>query len=154
VRALACGLADMGFMRSDNLAIIGDNRPQLYWAMAAAHCLGGVPVPLYQDSVAAELAYILDNADARFAVVEDREQVDKAGDQGSLPKLERIIYKVHAVWHYGQPFLHSYADVQAGRDFDASPEFPGGNGEGQPRQPSLYTSGTTGKPKGVARPCR
>ena len=60
-----------------NLAIIGDNRPRLYWAMAAAQCLGGVPVPMYQDSVAAEMAYILDNADARFAIVEDQEQVDK-----------------------------------------------------------------------------
>jgi long-chain acyl-CoA synthetase len=50
VRALACGLAAMGFRRGDNLAIIGDNRPRLYWAMAAAQCLGGIAVPLYQDS--------------------------------------------------------------------------------------------------------
>jgi len=55
VRALACGLAALGFKRGDNLAIIGDNRPRLYWAMCAAQCLGGVPVPLYQDAVAAEI---------------------------------------------------------------------------------------------------
>jgi long-chain acyl-CoA synthetase len=72
VRALACGLAAMGFKRGDNLAIIGDNRPQLYWAMTAAQALGGVPVPLYQDSVALEMAYVLDNAEVRFAVVEDQ----------------------------------------------------------------------------------
>ena len=79
----------MGFKRGDNLAIVGDNRPQLYWAMAAAQCLGGVPVPLYQDAVATEMAYILDNADARFAVVEDQEQVDKLLEiRERLPRLE------------------------------------------------------------------
>ena len=62
VRALACGLAELGFRRGDNLAIIGDNRPRLYWAMAAAQCLGGVPVPLYQDAVAQEMTFVLENA--------------------------------------------------------------------------------------------
>src|SRR6478736_5449060 len=94
VRALALGLAALGFQRGENLAIIGDNRPQLYWAMAAAQCLGGVPVPLYQDSVATEMAYILDNADARYAVVEDQEQVDKLLEiREGLPKLRAIIYE-------------------------------------------------------------
>ena len=59
VRALACGLAAMGFKRGDNLAIIGDNRPRLYWAMSAAQCLGGVAVPLYQDAIANEMAFIM-----------------------------------------------------------------------------------------------
>jgi long-chain acyl-CoA synthetase len=54
-RALACGLAEQGFRRGMNLAIIGDNRPRLYWAMLAAQCLGGVPVPMYQDAVAQEI---------------------------------------------------------------------------------------------------
>ena len=47
VRAMACGLAELGFKRGDNLAIIGDNRPRLYWAMCAAQCLGGVPIHFY-----------------------------------------------------------------------------------------------------------
>ena len=59
VRALACGLAAIGFQRGMNLAIIGDNRPRLYWAMLAAQSLGGVPVPLYQDAPAADMAYVL-----------------------------------------------------------------------------------------------
>src|SRR3954463_4002912 len=63
VRALACGLAALGFKRGMNLAIIGDNRPRLYWAMLAAQCLGGVPVPLYQDAPAADMAYVLDDAE-------------------------------------------------------------------------------------------
>jgi long-chain acyl-CoA synthetase len=59
VRAMACGLAELGFKRGDNLAIIGDNRPRLYWSMCAAQMLGGVPVPMYQDAVANEMAFVL-----------------------------------------------------------------------------------------------
>ncbi|MEG1115627.1 MAG: AMP-binding protein, partial [Janthinobacterium sp.] len=77
VRALACGLAAIGFQRGMNLAIIGDNRPRLYWAMLAAQSLGGVPVPLYQDAPAADMAYVLQDAEIRYAIVEDQEQVDK-----------------------------------------------------------------------------
>ena len=77
VRLLACGLAALGFKRGMNLAVVGDNRPRLYWAMAAAQCLGGVAVPLYQDAPAADMAYVLENAEIDFAIVEDQEQVDK-----------------------------------------------------------------------------
>ena len=58
VRALACGLAALGFRRGRNLAVVGDNRPRLYWAMTAAQALGGVPVPLYQDAIANEMVYV------------------------------------------------------------------------------------------------
>ena len=77
VRALACGLAAQGFKRGMHLAIIGDNRPRLYWSMLAAQALGGVPVPMYQDAPAAEFVYVLNDAEIAFAVVEDQEQVDK-----------------------------------------------------------------------------
>src|SRR5262245_54215666 len=77
VRAMACGLAAAGFRHGEKLAIVGDNRPRLYWAMAAAQCLGGVPVPLYQDAVAEEMSYPIRQAEIRFVVVEDQEQVDK-----------------------------------------------------------------------------
>ena len=77
VRAMACGLAAQGFRRGMNLGIIGDNRPRLYWAFAAAQSLGGVPVPLYQDSIAQEMLFVLENAEIEFAIVEDQEQVDK-----------------------------------------------------------------------------
>src|SRR5262249_5711156 len=93
VRALACGLAAMGFKRGMNLAIVGDNRPRLYWSMLAAQCLGGVPVPLYQDAPAADMSYVLDNAEIDFAVVEDQEQVDKLFEiKQMLPRISHVIY--------------------------------------------------------------
>jgi long-chain acyl-CoA synthetase len=92
VRDLACGLRALGLRRGDNLAIIGDNRPQLYRAMAAAQALGAVPVPLYQDAVADEMIYILCDADIRYAVVEDQEQVDKLLEiEARLPALQAIV---------------------------------------------------------------
>ena len=93
VRAMACGLAALGFERSMHLAIIGDNRPRLYWAMMAAQCLGGVPVPLYQDAPAVDMAYVLADADIVFAIVEDQEQVDKLLElQALCPAIRHIAY--------------------------------------------------------------
>ena len=77
VRALACGLAAQGFKRGMHLAIIGDNRPRLYWSMTAAQALGGIPVPMYQDAPAAEFVFVLNDAEIAYAIVEDQEQVDK-----------------------------------------------------------------------------
>ena len=77
VRAIAGGLAALGFRRGDRLAVVGDNRPRLYWSVAACQCLGGIPVMMYQDAVAQEMAYVLQDAEIKFAIVEDQEQVDK-----------------------------------------------------------------------------
>ena len=115
VRALACGLAALGFKRGMNLAIIGDNRPRLYWAMAATQSLGGVPVPLYQDAVAEEMVYVLNDADIHFAIVEDQEQVDKMLEiRDRCPKLEHIIFDdPRGLRHYTQSFLHAYEGIQS-----------------------------------------
>ena len=156
VRALACGLAAIGFKRGMNLAIVGDNRPRLYWAMSAAQCLGGVPVPLYQDAPAADMAFVLDNAEIDFAVVEDQEQVDKLLEiKETVPLLSHIIYDdERGMRHYAQPELCAYEKLQQiGRDYDrAHPDFFMNEvNKGAPSDVAviLYTSGTTGKPKGV-----
>ncbi|HEY5789329.1 MAG TPA: AMP-binding protein [Gammaproteobacteria bacterium] len=156
IQALAGGLAALGFQPGDKLAIVGDNRPQLYWAMIAAQSLGGVPVPVYQDSVADEMQYILDHAEVRFAVVEDQEQVDKLLEiHARCPRLEVILHKdTRGLRDYGQPFLHSVAAAQErGRAWNA--EHPGEveqrmrAGHGSDLAIMLYTSGTTGRAKGV-----
>jgi long-chain acyl-CoA synthetase len=156
VRAIAAGLAELGVQRGDKIVIVGDNRPQLYWSICAAQCLGAIPVPVYQDSAADEMAFVIDHAEARLAIAEDQEQVDKLlGIRERCPRLTCIVYKdPRGMRHYAQPGLVSLADLEArGRDFEkANPGFLDGEiakGKGSDVSVMAYTSGTTGQPKGV-----
>jgi long-chain acyl-CoA synthetase len=159
IEAFAVGLKLLGLEAGDTVAIVGDNRPPLYWAFCAAQSLGAVPVPVYQDSVAEEMAYVLKHAEVKYAIVEDQEQADKvlsiAGDVGTIRK---IIYNdARGLQKYDPNDLVSIESLQeTGRSaLKADPAVRKAwldgieAGKGSDVSVVLYTSGTTGRPKGV-----
>ena len=156
VQQLALGLAEAGLKRGEHLVVIGENRPRLYASMLAAQALGAVPVPLYQDAVAAEFVFPINNAEVAFAVVEDQEQVDKLLElRGQCPQLRHIWFDdARGLRHYDEPGLTSLDELvaqglaaQAGQHFKFAAEVEAG----QPGDVAalFFTSGTTGPPKGV-----
>ena len=156
VQQISCGLHEAGLGRGEHIVVIGSNRPRLYATMLAAQSLGAIPVPLYQDAVGAECVFPITNADVRFAVVEDQEQVDKLLEiRDRCPQLSRIVFDdPRGLRNYAEPELESLDDLIArGKAFAAS---HGGWFESEIQKASpdhvaamFFTSGTTGNPKGV-----
>jgi long-chain acyl-CoA synthetase len=159
VRAFSVGLEELGLKRGDKFAVIGSNRPRLYWAMAAGQALGAVPVPIYADSVADEMAYVLEHAEVTIAIVENQEQVDKVlSIADRVSTLRHMVYdEPRGLRDYERTKLSWIDDVQkVGREkLGADPsrlarwEASVAEGKGSDLAVILYTSGTTGRPKGV-----
>ena len=156
VQAIAAGLHLAGLKREEHLVLLGSNRPRLYAAMLAAQSLGAIPIPLYQDAVAPECVFPINNADIRFCIVEDQEQVDKLLEvREQCPQLARIWYdEPRGLRHYEEPGLDALDTLVAqGKEFLAQhPSFFLQQVEqGSPSDVAamFFTSGTTGNPKGV-----
>ena len=156
VHEMASGLAALGVQAGHHVAIVGENRPRLYMSMMAAQYLGAIPVPLYQDAIAAEMLYVFQDAGIRVAVVEDQEQVDKMMEVADdCPALAYVVYDdPRGLRNYAQDNLLGFDRLhELGREHAAA--HPGyidaAIAAVQPDDTAamFYTSGTTGKPKGV-----
>ena len=156
VRHLACGLAEAGLQRGEHVVVVGENRPRLYASMLAAQALGAIPVPLYQDAVANEFVFPINNAEVRFGIVEDQEQVDKLLElREQCPQLERIWYDdPRGLRNYHESGLEPLDQlIESGRAHDSTHAgfFDAEVAKGQVHDVAamFFTSGTTGNPKGV-----
>ncbi len=160
VRELACGLAAAGVQRADHVVVVGENRPRLSAAMLAVQALGAIPVPLYQDAASTEYLFPMENAEVRWAIVEDQEQVDKLLDLRGQLQAKGLC--VERIWFDDPRGLRKYEEagldslealIESGRIFDASHAgfYDAEVARTQPADVAamFFTSGTTGNPKGV-----
>ncbi|MDR7542895.1 MAG: AMP-binding protein [Armatimonadota bacterium] len=109
-QASAMGLRALGVRRGDVVALVGDNRPELYYLAMGAQAIGAVSCAFYQDSLAEQLAQLVEFAGARVVFCEDQEQTDKVLDMEAwLPAVEWIIVEDwRGMWRYRHPKLLAF----------------------------------------------
>lgn len=154
VRSFALGMHVLGFQRGDRIVVIGDNRPEWVISELAAQSLGGASIGVYQDSVPDEILYIVSQADARFVIVEDQEQVDKIIEiWEQIQGVEKVIYyDPKGLRNYTIPYLMAFPEVEAlgGTFHEKNPQFyDEAVDRGQSSDVAIIstTSGTTSRPK-------
>ena len=116
VRRFAEGLATLGLERGETIALLGDNRPEWLIAELAVQSLGGSSLGLYPDGGVEEVAHVLTQAQVRFVLAADQEQVDKLVElmhRGAIDTVEQVIYyDSRGLKGYQQPYLIDFADVE------------------------------------------
>ena len=156
VRLAGLGLISLGLKTGDRVAIHSEDRPEWVFTELGTICVGGTSVGVYPTNPAAEVGYILGHSEARFLIAEDQEQVDKAlAVADSCPALEKIIViDPRGLRGYSDERLMTYEHLEElGRRHETSDPSSFGRlaAERTPDEIGMivYTSGTTGPPKGA-----